>query len=61
MRLFDLIVPIGIVTYSLLWLSVLSGTRKIKLGFRWHRRIGLIGLITASVHAAFVIYVELFL
>ena len=61
MSLFDLIVPLGFVTYSLLWLSVLSGTRKIKVGFKWHRRIGLIGITTASAHAAIVIYGEFFL
>ena len=61
MSLFDLIIPLGFVTYSLLWLSVLSGTRKIRVGFKWHRRIGLIGITTASAHAAIVIYGELFL
>ena len=61
MRLYDLIALLGFVTYSLLWLSVLSGTRKIKLGFKWHRRIGLIVIVTASAHATIVIYSKYFL
>jgi hypothetical protein len=56
MQLYDLIVPAGVVTYGLLWMSVLSGARKIKVGFKWHRRFGVIGIIAASFHAALVAY-----
>lgn len=60
MELYELIKVFGIITYSMLWLSVLSGTRKIKLGFKWHRRIGLIGISTGSIHAAIVLFYEFF-
>jgi hypothetical protein len=60
MGLYDLVEVFGIATYSMLWLSVLSGTRKIKLGFPWHRRIGLIGITTGSIHAAMVLYYKFF-
>jgi len=61
MNVFDLVIPLGFVTYFFLWLSVLSGTRRIKLDFRWHRRIGFIGISAASAHAAIVIYGQFFL
>jgi hypothetical protein len=60
MELHELIEVFGIITYSMLWLSVLSGTRKIKLGFTWHRRIGFIGITTGSIHAAIVLFYEFF-
>jgi hypothetical protein len=61
MELHDLIVPAGIFTFVVMWMSVLSGTRKIKVDFRWHRRFGLIGIVAASTHAAIVLYYEFFL
>ena len=60
MELYKLIVPAGIFTYAMLWMSVLSGTRKIRVGFKWHRRFGLIGMTSASIHAAIVLYYEFF-
>lgn len=56
MDVYRLAAPIGIMTYVILWLSVLSGTRVIKVGFNWHRRFGLVGVITASVHAGIILY-----
>ncbi|MFH1221091.1 MAG: hypothetical protein V1694_11655 [Candidatus Eisenbacteria bacterium] len=60
MNLFRLVIPLGIATYAIVWLSVLSGTRKIKLGFVWHRRLGFIGITLASIHAAVVLYTKIF-
>jgi hypothetical protein len=56
MDVYDIAIPIGIVTYAVFWLSVLSGTRVIKVGFNWHRRFGLAGIILASVHAGVILY-----
>jgi hypothetical protein len=56
MGLYALAVPLGIATYCIMWLSVLSGTRVIKVGFNWHRRFGLIGIVLASVHAGIILY-----
>jgi hypothetical protein len=58
MEAYQIAVPIGIVTYALLWLSVLSGTRVIKVGFNWHRRFGLVGIVLASIHAGIMLYVK---
>ena len=60
MDAYRLIVPLGIVTYGTLWMSVLSGTRKIKVNFRWHRRFGLIGISVATAHAALAFYYGFF-
>jgi hypothetical protein len=61
MNLFDLIITFGLATYATMWLSVLTGTRKLRLGFRWHRRLGFIGIGTASIHAGIVIYTRFFM
>jgi hypothetical protein len=60
MRLYDVAITLGLVTYSSISLSVLSGTRKINLGFRWHRRIGFIGITAASIHGLIVLYSRFF-
>ena len=56
MEAYKIAVPIGIATYALLWLSVLSGTRVMKVGFNWHRRFGLTGIVLASIHAGILLY-----
>jgi hypothetical protein len=56
MALYELAVPLGIATYATMWLSVLSGTRVIKVGFNWHRKFGLTGIVLASVHAGIILY-----
>ena len=55
MNLFKLIVPLGIATYAFFLLAVLSGAGKLKVGFLWHRRFAVTGIILASIHAAIVI------
>jgi len=59
MNFYKLIVPFGIVTYAFILLAVLSGAGKIKVGFLWHRRFAITGIIMASIHAALVISTEL--
>jgi hypothetical protein len=59
MNLYRLIIPFGIVTYAFFLLAVLSGAGKIKVGFIWHRRFALTGIILASIHAAIVISTRL--
>ena len=56
MAAYEVAVPIGIAAYCVFWLSVLSGTRVIKVGFNWHRRFGLVGIALASAHAALMLY-----
>lgn len=56
MEVYQIAVPVGIATYAVFLLSVLSGTRVIKVGFNWHRRFGLVGIVLASVHAGIILY-----
>jgi hypothetical protein len=56
MEAYEIAVPFGIAAYGVFWLSVLSGTRVIKVGFKWHRRLGLLGITLASVHAGIMLY-----
>jgi hypothetical protein len=58
MDLYRFVIPLGIATYVFIVLTVLSGARILKLGFRWHRTIGMLALLTATIHAAIVIYYQ---
>lgn len=58
MNLADWTIPLGIITYILLFLNVLIGSRVIVLHIRWHRLIGYITLGFATVHLFTVIYYQ---
>ena len=60
MNLFKVVIPLGVITYSLVWFLVLTGSRKLKLNFAWHRRMGYAAITLASIHAAVVLYTQLF-
>jgi hypothetical protein len=58
MELHSLIVPMGIVTYAMLWFQVLTGARLVKMNFRWHRVFGRLTIVSASIHAGLVLYLQ---
>ncbi len=60
MFLYNLVVPLGIITYALILFGVLTGTRVIKAKLKWHKRTGITILIAATLHAVLVIYVRYF-
>ena len=60
MFLYNLVVPLGIITYALILFGVLTGTRVIKIKLKWHKRTGITILIAATLHAAAVIYSRYF-
>jgi hypothetical protein len=60
MNLSSLIMPFGIVTYLLVLFNVLTGKRIIRMHLNWHRRMGNVALLMASVHAGIVVYYRLF-
>ncbi|MCK5118396.1 MAG: hypothetical protein KAJ05_01170 [Candidatus Latescibacteria bacterium] len=60
MSLYDLVVPLGIVTYSLILFGVLTGTRVIKVKLKWHKRTGITILVAATLHAAAILYSKYF-
>lgn len=55
MDLYSLVAPLGIITYILILLAVLTGKRILKLKPVWHRIIAFAALIFATLHAAIVI------
>jgi len=55
MSLYRLIIPLGIVTWSLVLITLLSGMKVIKLRFKYHRLLGIISLILASCHGLLVL------
>ena len=60
MSLYDLVVPLGIITYALILFGVLTGTRVIKIKLKWHKRTGIVIFVVATLHAAAVIYSRYF-
>jgi len=56
----NLIKPLGIITYILILLAVLTGLRIIKVNIKWHRLIALLGIIGATIHGLIVLYVTYF-
>jgi hypothetical protein len=60
MNLGSLILPFGILTYLLVVFNVLTGRRIIRIHLNWHRRMGHVALLTASVHLGIVLYYRLF-
>ena len=60
MFLYNLVVPLGIITYALILFGVLTGTRVIKVKLKWHKRTGITIFIAATLHALLVIYVRYF-
>jgi len=47
----SLILILGLINLLLVFFQVGSGKRILKVNFNWHRRLGLLLLITASLHA----------
>jgi putative Mn2+ efflux pump MntP len=56
MELYDLVMPLGIITYILIILAILTGRRIIKLHPKWHKIIATLTIIFATIHAGIVIW-----
>ncbi len=55
MSLHELIGPLGIMTYTLVLLTFLSGLKVLKLSFKNHRLLGIVSVVLASCHGLLVI------
>jgi hypothetical protein len=55
-----LIIPFGILTYTLLLTTILSGLFRVKLKIKLkhHKLLALMTIISATVHAGIVIYLQ---
>jgi len=60
MDLANLIMPLGVVSYVLMLLAILTGTRVIKLKVKHHKLIALVAIMAASLHFATTIYYNYF-
>jgi len=60
MEIYDLIIPGGILAYSLILITVLSGLRIIKLKYTAHKYLGISALSIGTIHAALVLYSNYF-
>jgi len=58
MGLSDLIIPLGAVSYVFIVLAILTGTRVIKLGLKYHKAFALLGAVGAAVHLVIVIFLN---
>jgi hypothetical protein len=53
-------IPLGIFSYIVMLFAVLTGIRLIRVSVKVHKTIALIGIISATVHFAIVIYLNYF-
>jgi DMSO/TMAO reductase YedYZ heme-binding membrane subunit len=57
MNLSALIVPLGIAAYTFLLLTFITGIRKVKL--KYHKRLAIIAVVLATIHAGIVLFLQL--
>ena len=55
------VIPLGILTYTLLLAAILSGLFrvKLKLKFKYHKLLALLTIAMATIHAGTVIYLTI--
>jgi predicted ferric reductase len=56
--MYELVVPLGIITYFFVLFVVLSGLKIIKVKFKVHKYIGIIALLLATFHGALILYLS---
>jgi hypothetical protein len=60
MDLYTIIMIMGIIAYVMFLISFLTGMKIIKVKYKIHRRIGIIGICCASAHALYMLYNSFF-
>ena len=50
----------GVLTYALVVFNVLTGKRIIKMNIKYHRSMGHVALLSATIHLGIVLYYKLF-
>ena len=58
--MYQLIIPLGITTLSLLTLTLLMGLRMIKVRFKVHKTFGILTFVFALLHAGLILYLLYF-
>ena len=57
MKLYYLIVPLGILTYLLVASTAASGL--LKMNIKWHKALAITAVVLATLHAGIIIYLKL--
>jgi len=60
MTLSKLIIPLGIFTWIVMILAVLTGRRIIKAKLIVHKTLAIVGIASATIHGLIVIYLNFF-
>jgi hypothetical protein len=60
MNPYQLILPLGLLTFTLLLITVLIGTRIIKVKFKYHKLFGILTFISALIHGTLAVYLNYF-
>ncbi len=58
--MYQFVIPLGILTYILLTITMFMGLRIFKVRFKIHRLFGILTFISASLHAGLVLYLSYF-
>jgi len=57
--MYTFLIVMGISAYLSIVLSFLTGMRYIKIKYKTHKKIGIFGFVTGTIHALFMIYFNL--
>ena len=60
MNPYQLILPLGLTTFTLMLITVLIGTRVLKLKIKYHKLFGKLTFIVAIIHGSLAIYLNYF-
>ena len=60
MELYDLVIPLGILTLALLTITMLMGLKVIKVRFKTHKVFGLLTFVSGVLHAGILLYLLYF-
>jgi len=55
---FKMLIPFGIFTYIMFLLTLLMGSRVIKVQFKVHRIFGIVSVVFATFHAVIMLYLN---
>lgn len=58
--MYEFLITMGIASYLLILFSFLSGIKIIKVKYRIHKRIGILGFAGASIHGLLMFYYNFF-
>lgn len=58
--MYQLVIPLGIITFTLLTITLMMGLRLIKVKFKVHKTFGILTFVFAVLHAGLILYLMYF-